>query len=246
MGHQSIHVLSMGWWVGLSAGLALIVSCCLVFAAAGQRRRQALAVALGGWILAEFCFDHLYLIFVQGTWSPADSLPLHICRLAFPIAGLCLLSRSQSLYEWAAYIGIPAGLYSILTPELTQGNAPWLLFDYYCGHSLMVAVPLVLTLSFGMRPRKGTVLRMLIVIHLLAAVVFPLNFVLGSNYMYIRERPVAENPLLIGPWPWYLVGLEVALVLHLLLMDLLFRIRPYGGIRRILGGGARQAPMPTH
>jgi hypothetical integral membrane protein (TIGR02206 family) len=241
MEHQSISLLSDGWWVGVSASAGLILVTCVLFTTSGEARRSAQAHVLGGWIVLEFCLTQGYVLFVQGTWTLADSLPLHLCRIAFPVAGLCLLTRNQLLYEFSVYMGIPGGLVSILTPELTQGNAPWMLFDYYCGHALMVAVPLIMTLAFGMRPRKGSVMRMLIIVHLLAAIVFPLNLVLGSNYMYINEKPLAENPLLIGPWPWYLISLEVALILHFLLLDLLFRVRPYGSLRRLLLGRIAEA-----
>jgi len=36
------------------------------------------------------------------------------------------------------------------------------------------------------------------------------NWLLGSNYMYIAYRPMVDNPFLIGPWPWYILGAELA------------------------------------
>ena len=58
-------------------------------------------------------------------------------------------------------------------------------------------------------------------------VIFPNNVLLGSNYMYLNERPIVDNPFLIGEWPWYILGFEVAGALHILIMDLFFRIRPF-------------------
>ena len=41
-----------------------------------------------------------------------------------------------------------------------------------------------------------------------------INWLIGSNYMYLCTKPGVESPFLIGEWPWYLIGLEgVALLL---------------------------------
>ena len=47
---------------------------------------------------------------------------------------------------------------------------------------------------------------------------------LVANYMYVWEIPKANNPLLIDwPWPWYLAPLHVALLVHLIVINAVFR-----------------------
>ena len=57
------------------------------------------------------------------------------------------------------------------------------------------------------------------------SIIFPFNFYLGSNYMYLAHKPIADNPLLIGEWPWYIVGLELVLILHIAIIYLPFAIK---------------------
>jgi hypothetical integral membrane protein (TIGR02206 family) len=47
-----------------------------------------------------------------------------------------------------------------------------------------------------------------------AAVAYPLDRVLGTNYGYLVHKPGSESLLdLLGPWPWYLAsGLVVIAV----------------------------------
>jgi hypothetical protein len=59
---------------------------------------------------------------------------------------------------------------------------------------------------------------------LMATVVFPLNYVLDANYMFLMRKPIADSPFFVGPWPYYILGVEVITLLHLLLMDLFFRV----------------------
>jgi len=44
-------------------------------------------------------------------------------------------------------------------------------------------------------------------------IVMPLNFYLGSNYMYLAEPPQANNPLIIGVWPYYLLWFELFIII---------------------------------
>jgi uncharacterized membrane protein YwaF len=44
------------------------------------------------------------------------------------------------------------------------------------------------------------------------------NYLIGSNYMFLCERPLVDNPLIIGKWPWYIISFEVAAIVHFLLI----------------------------
>ena len=132
------------------------------------------------------------------------------------------------LYEWSAYLGLPSGVHSILTPELSQGDSAWMLMNYYLSHSLLIAVPVLMSVFFEMKPRRKAMLHVFLAVNAFAVLVFAINTILESNYMYLAEKPLAASPLLVGPWPWYILGLEVAAVVHLGLMDAIFRVRPFG------------------
>ncbi len=222
-----ITAFSHTWWAGLFVSCLVILFVCLAFRLTPPPRRRMLAVALGVIVLLDRIVLHLHLAFVAETWALADSLPLHLCRVAYIITGIALLTRSQLLCEWALYLGVPSGFHAIVTPELMPGTSLYLLLEYYGGHSLLVAAPIVMSAFLEMRPRRWAAVYAFAAVHVLAAVVYPINVALDANYMYLARRPMASNPFLIGPWPWYLLGLELACVLHLWVMDILFRVRPY-------------------
>ena len=53
---------------------------------------------------------------------------------------------------------------------------------------------------------------------------FPHPDGLVANYMYVWQAPMADNPLVLDwDWPWYLLPLHVALLVHLLLINAAFR-----------------------
>ena len=41
----------------------------------------------------------------------------------------------------------------------------------------------------------------------------PINFLIGSNYMYVNEPPQVDNPLVIGDWPYYIFLWEILLLI---------------------------------
>ena len=43
--------------------------------------------------------------------------------------------------------------------------------------------------------------------------------------MYLAEKPMVDNPFLIGEWPWYIVGLELVLILHIAIIYLPFALK---------------------
>tara|TARA_B110000444_G_C18677639_1_gene518196 strand:- start:729 stop:896 length:168 start_codon:yes stop_codon:yes gene_type:complete len=42
----------------------------------------------------------------------------------------------------------------------------------------------------------------------------PFNFLINSNYMFLKVKAFVDNPLLIGEWPTYIIFLELIIVVH--------------------------------
>ncbi len=80
-----------------------------------------------------------------------------------------------------------------------------------------------MTVVEGYRPVLPSLLRVAVAIHLYMPPVFGLNLLLGSNYLFINRKP-AEPTLLdyLGPWPWYILGMEAVGLLTCLILYLPF------------------------
>jgi hypothetical integral membrane protein (TIGR02206 family) len=165
------------------------------------------------------------VLIIQGEWSAANSLPLQMCSFSVIWAAITLWRGHQLTYELLLFWGAGA-LHSFLTPELDDGNSLYNHVEYTISHAGILASGLYATLRMGMLPRPWSWLRVLGITQLVLPVIGLVNYALGANYMYIARRPLIDNPFLIGEWPWYILGLEFAALLHFVL---------FYGIHRILG-----------
>ncbi|XEC95609.1 TIGR02206 family membrane protein [Paenibacillus tarimensis] len=155
-----------------------------------------------------------------GNWELAESLPLQLCTISLLLSGVLMWTRNYKLYEFIYFAGIGGALQALFTPVLNVGFPHFWYVYFFAGHGSIVAAALFMTVVEGFRPTWRSVLRTMGWLNLLLIVVFPVNALTGANYMFVSRKPDTPSLLdLLGPWPWYLLPLElVALALFALLM----------------------------
>ncbi len=220
-----VEPLSQLWWVGLissTIGIALLL---LLFKKPLQSYQLPFMKTLSIILFFSWLYSHYNTLFITNSWSLKYNLPLHLCRISIIIGMIALWKPKQWMYEWLLFLSIPSGIHSILTPEFTQGLSSYIIFDFYLVHASLIFIPLFLTLNRGMLPRKKSWIRSFLYLQVPLVIIFPLNFYLGSNYMYLAEKPMANNPFLMGEWPWYIVVLELVLILHITIIYIPFAVK---------------------
>jgi hypothetical integral membrane protein (TIGR02206 family) len=183
-----------------------------------EKKNKYLRTVLSISTFASVLLVHPYLLY-KGEWTAQNSLPLHMCELSEILAAIALLWQNQTLFEILCYWGIAGGFHSILTPELLDdGSDRWLLFNYYYEHTLIILTPVLLMTSCNMRLTRRSWFKGFVFINLCIPAIGTVNWLLKSNYMYLAERPAANNPFLIGDWPWYILVLDVVALAHFYLI----------------------------
>ena len=211
--HFVIPPLSSIWWIGIvSSALFIFLSIRLLknkSAIVKSNFARGLSVAF----ILTYLISNTIAIY-SGWWNLQDNLPLHLCRISFFISMVVLFTRKQWMYEWVLFLAIPSGIHSMLTPEMTKGISTWFYFDYYFVHAGLILVPLYLTIVMGMKSRADAWWKTILRLQIPVAIILPLNFLLESNYIYLRHKPLVDNPFLIGEWPIYIVFLELIMLVH--------------------------------
>lgn len=220
--HYVIELFSPVWWQGLLLSFTAMIVLLFGGRYGNQKMKEYIATTFGVLLLGVALFSPVYQ-WIWGNWTVQSSLPLNLCSLSALLSGTVLLWRSQMAFELLLYWGLSGATYSMITPEMTLEYSDWNLFEYYVSHAGIIFSGLYLSLVCGMRLRKGSWQPVFLLTQVVALVVGIVDKMIGANYMYLMQKPAVSNPFFAGDWPWYILVLELALLLHFYVIYLLFR-----------------------
>lgn len=148
-----------------------------------------------------------------GDFDITTDLPLHLCNL-LPLFMLIGLIKKSKLILSVLFFWILAGTAQAnITPTLSDAFPHYEAFRYWLIH---MGLPILAVYTFyvlGMRFTFKDAVRSALCLNLLAAVMYPINILLGSNYMYLVAKPEGATIYnLLGPWPWYIMNLELLML----------------------------------
>jgi hypothetical integral membrane protein (TIGR02206 family) len=169
------------------------------------------------------------------TWE--QILPLHLCDLA-SFAGVAALIWHHRFAAELTYFWAMAGtLNGLITPALKFDFPHPAFIAFFMLHGTVVVAAAYLIAGMRLWPRPGAVWRAFGASFLYLILIAGINWLLGTNFAFVCEKPESASLLdALGAWPWY-VG--VLIPLALVLFSLLYL--PFWCARR-LGGDAPPEP----
>ena len=105
---------------------------------------------------------------------------------------------------------------------MTVGSEGYNFYAYFIDHGGMLLVIAFMIVHLNFVPRPKSWLRVFGYTQLLVLGVGIINYIVGSNYMYLSAKPEVSNPFLIGEWPYYILILELVALVHFLVFYLPF------------------------
>jgi len=166
------------------------------------------------WLLVTILLANKVAVFsyawVQDEIPWLSRLPMQLCDWVTFIAAAALIWRRRTLYELTYFWGLAGTLQATLTPDLPYGFPHFYFFTFKISHSGILIAVAFLTFGLGHRPTWGSIGRAMAWLQLYLVAAMVLNFLLDQNYGYLCRKPA--NPSLLdhlGPWPWYILSLEV-------------------------------------
>jgi hypothetical integral membrane protein (TIGR02206 family) len=143
-----------------------------------------------------------------------DGLPFQICGMLALVNAYMLWRRSYRVYEVAYFMSLSAALQPLLTPDVLYGFPHITFLLSTVSHGVLVMSATYATFVFGFRPTWSSVVITFVASNIYMLLLFPVNMLLGTNYMYVMHKPPTASLLdAMGPWPVYIfVGELVGLV----------------------------------
>jgi hypothetical integral membrane protein (TIGR02206 family) len=229
---ETFQAFSAGHLIVLLIGAAFIG----VLLAMGRRggRPQVMATALLAFFnWSAYPLGQIAWLAVGGAPAHDNVVPLHLCDIAAFTAGFALLTRHPLLCALTYFWGLAATLQALVTPNLPFAWPHPVFVMFFVHHFAVVAAALYLPLALGWRP-KFPAWRAIVPVYACSlvylAVAMSANHLLGTNFAFAARPP--DQPSLIdhlGPWPWYLLSLQVLALGFFFLLALPFG-RPSRGI----------------
>tara|TARA_B100000575_G_scaffold146900_1_gene117260 strand:- start:19767 stop:20471 length:705 start_codon:yes stop_codon:yes gene_type:complete len=179
-----------------------------------RSQKVYLTYFIGCIMIIDFITENLGFI-MNGTWDIQYNIPIHLCGISSLICCfLPFVKRKERLFQFVYYTGIIGGIMAILTPQLNHfdGTLRYYL-NFFVSHSLIIALPIFMFIHLDMKLPKFSWFKIWVHLNILMAIIMPINFLLGSNYMYVNAPPEVSNPLVIGDWPYYLLIWEPLVII---------------------------------
>ena len=149
-------------------------------------------------------------------------LPLQLCDLALFLMAWALIGRNRYVGELAFFWGLAGSSQAVLTPDLIEGFPSYGWVKFFLGHCGIVLSAVYLAVRGFVPLSAASVWRVWFISNVYVAIAGLVNWRLGTNFGYLSRKP--EHPSLLdflGPWPIYIVWVEViALALFFLCLGL--------------------------
>ena len=220
---EIINVFSNLWWLGIIISIIISILIVQLSIRIPPDRRKLLMIFLGAFLLSLELVRHYHLNDL-GLWSVSASLPIHLCGIARILAGIILIKPNKMGFQFLALIGSPGALHALLTPQLNHGRTDFMIFEYYASHTGIILTPIIFAVALGYRIQDKSWMDAFITLQFILVFVGLSNYVLDANYMYLAERPLAKNPMIVGDWPWYILGFEFLGFIHIYIFFKLYKL----------------------
>lgn len=207
------HLVALIGFIGLATGLYFSRN----WWKEGKRSKYGRLLLAALLLVCEIALNIWYV--QQNVFQVQDTLPLELCSISMYLCTLMLFFRSRLLFQIAYFAGIGGALQALLTPVLGYPFPHFRFLQFFIAHSAIILSVLYMVWVEKFRPTLKSIARAMLFLNIAIIPVGLVNYWTGGNYMFLARKPDSASLLdLLGPYPWYLLSMEVvALVLFFLL-----------------------------
>ena len=210
------------------ATLAVLAALGILVAWIGRGAQTAVRTWCGralGLLLAAYAMARYTQLAHDGQLSWAYSLPLELCHWVLIACVVALFFHAPPAAEIAYFWGFGGTLQAVLTPDVYEGFPSWEFIQFFWSHGGILLAIIYLVAARRFMPQRGSVLRMMLAANFYLVFVGALDWIFGWNYGYLRQPPAQPSLLdYLGPWPWYILSLEVIALASFWLLSLPWRL----------------------
>ena len=199
----------------IAIALAFVAPVLLVVAVRplGRPYARGLSLFLAA-LLAVNWFLWMGLLYRKGWLTLGSVLPLNLCDWATIVTVITLVRPTQRTFELSYFWALAGTLQGMMTPDVVYDFPDWQFVLFFVFHSGIIASVLYLIFAEGLRPVPASIPRVILWTLFYAAVAGAADWLLGTNYGFLRAKPPFHTVFdFLPPWPLYIPVLIVLGVL---------------------------------
>lgn len=223
---EPFHLFGTGHLISLFVIILINLSLIRLRNSKNQKLKDRVRYAIAAVLIVSEGSWHIWNIAI-GEWTIHTHLPFHLCAVLVWTSLIMLLTKNYHIYEFVYFLGIAGASQALLTPEAgIYGFPHYRVFQTLTAHGAIVTAAIFMTLVEGYRPYWLSFKRVFIWTNIYMVVVTGINVLIGSNYLYTLHKPPSTSLMdFLGPWPWYLLSVEIIALTLCFLLYLPFFIR---------------------
>ncbi len=168
-------------------------------------------------------YAKVFIRWKLGIFNPHIDYPLELCNMLPVFMTVMAYLRNRNM--WAVFfIWIFVGTFQAnLTPTLRDAFPHYEYWRYWIIHMGLPVAALYCAINFGFRLVFKDLLRAWIWLNVVGWTMFGINYLIGSNYMYMQGKPVGKTLYsAMMDYPYYLIQIQVLVWVLMLIVYLPF------------------------
>jgi hypothetical integral membrane protein (TIGR02206 family) len=225
---EPFHFLGLPHLVVLGVIMAINVALVCFRKSFDHRSRLYLRYSLAILLLSNEAGWHLWN-WLTGQWTIQKMLPLHLSSLMVYLSAISLITNSARWYHLIYFLGIGSAIQPLLTPDITIYGFPhYRVFQTFITHGGILTTGCYIIFIEKYSPSWKSMLRAFIEVILYMGCVGMVNAWIGSNYLFLAHKPSTPTIMdILGPWPWYILGIVGIGIISFLLLYAPFAIKAW-------------------
>jgi hypothetical integral membrane protein (TIGR02206 family) len=189
-----------------------------------ERESQRKALLVVAVLLSLLQLIKIPLNIYTGTFDVTKDIPLHLCNF-LPFVLIWVYIKQSRMVWGTVFFWIVLGVSQAnFTPSVEFSLFHYDAVRYWMVHLGLVLLALYPAIIWGWELKKSDIYRTIIWLNVAAGIVFGLNLLLNSNYMYVMDKPPGTTFFsILPPWPAYILVLEGIIIVWSVMVYGLFR-----------------------
>ena len=167
-----------------------------------------------GQVIALILFINFPLYFalqvMDGSLTWATAIPLYPCPLSSLLAPILVRTKNPKLFNVIFYWVFAGTVQAVITPEIKFTFPHYEYFYFWICHAGLLALLGYMLIIQASEPKLGGLLPAFAWFNVLMASAAVINALVDTNYYYLKAKPMVPTLIdYLGPWPWYIVSVEL-------------------------------------